>query len=427
MKNFTKILILSIFTILMIGGFANNAFAVSSTTTTPLSVTFSATPLFSEANFIPGNEVLRTINVANNSGESKNVIIEATNAIDKDGLGDKLNLVITEGESQIYNNTLGKFLRAGEVALSSLSNSSDTTYSLGVTFESDAGNDLQNKKLGFDLCVGFQGGEMHCGITVIAGENGGGGGGISGSVKLIIWNEKADNISGVGEAGSATITWNTNKLATSQVIYGLKSAGPYTLDLDAPNFGYPFSNIEDPIKVMDHSMVINGLIPGETYSYRVVSRASPATVSFEHEFSIPIPTPVENILVANNTQQGEVLGANAENIPEEDGEVAGVSTNNLSAAVASGFKNIISPCFVISLAILIILYLIWKLWLRRRFEKQGIEESEIQNKFYLFFAVSSVVALLVLLILGQYCPLIVFLIIFIISISFYSYRKLRAK
>ncbi|KKP88672.1 MAG: hypothetical protein UR92_C0001G0051 [Candidatus Nomurabacteria bacterium GW2011_GWA2_35_80] len=111
------------------------------------------------------------------------------------------------------------------MSLSAL-DSGSTTYTFEVSFLDSTDNDYQGKSLGFDLCIGFSGGNLQCGDTVVSGEDGDGGGGSisgsgSGSIVLTIFNEQALNISSVDESGIATITWNTNKLATSQVIITL--------------------------------------------------------------------------------------------------------------------------------------------------------------------------------------------------------------
>ena len=69
----------------------------------PLEVVFEQDPLFDEANFLPGNEVIRTVEVTNNTEATQTVLVEAINAIDDDGLGDELDLVIKEGEISFLN------------------------------------------------------------------------------------------------------------------------------------------------------------------------------------------------------------------------------------------------------------------------------------------------------------------------------------
>jgi hypothetical protein len=383
MKKIIKILISGITAIMAIAGFANVAFAGP----VPLSVTFSATPLFSEANFLPGNEVIRTVGVSNNSGATQNVIVEAVNAANTDGLGNKLNLVIKEGNIPLYTGTLGAFLSAGEISLSSLLSGSSTVYSFGVTFVSDAGNDLQNKTLGFDLCIGFNGGMMNCG-TEISGEGNTGGGGASGargtvlgtgggssggSHQLIIFNEQTASIDSVN--GSAVITWNTNLLATSQVIYGLSSGSPYFFNINnTPSFGYPFVNVEDLTKTVKHSMLLTGLVPGQTYKYRVVSRASPPTISYEHQFTVPVSSQTgggisEAVSGPLGISRGEILGANSENNNASSTTSASTSNeNNLAAVFAAGWSGLLSWWWLLIVLILMI-YLIWRFVFKSRNEE----------------------------------------------------------
>lgn len=432
MKKFTQILIISIFTILIIGGFTKPVFAA------PLEVTFSSDPLFKELNFYPSSETTSSIKVSNNSGNPQNIIVEATNAIDNDGLGNKLNFVIKEGNTEIYKKTLGAFLREGEVYLSSLADNSNTNYSFNVIFDKNADNNLQNKSLGFDLCIGFQGGSTRCGNTVISDENGGGNntnisGSSSSAATLTIFNEQAINIVNTDNSGTATINWNTNKLSTSQVIYGV-SPGPYNLNLNTlPNLGYPLGSIEDGNKVMNHSVLLTGLTPGATYVYRVVSHASPATVSYEHQFTIPLPAP-ENIKLALNNNDGNQILEKEENKNLDDtssspDDTTDTKNNNVLGAsvLASGIDNILSACSIYGLLILLLIYLIWILWLKKRNENKMVPEQEITNRFCLFFGLSSLFVIAILLLLGRYCPIWIFTISSIISFCFYFYRKFKIK
>jgi len=452
MKKFTKILILPIITIIMLGGFASVALAQP---IPPLDVHFQQNPLFSEANFLPGSAVTRTVEVFNNSGASQNIIVEAINAVDTGGLGDKLDLVIKGGGIILYNNKLSTFLRAGEVPLSTLANSANATYSFGVTFASDADNNTQNATLGFDLCVGFSGGTRNCGDTIVGGEgdtgsdagntgngsNGGTvsgtGGGGSGTQHLIIFNERATSINAV--AGSAVIIWDTNLLATSQVIYGPKINPTYSFDINnLPKFGYPSITTEDATKVIKHSVFIPNLTPGETYVYRVISRASPPTISYEHEFTVPISSGTESVITVGigTTEPGAesagsaggVLGASSENNEDTPpvGEIAGAfDAKNLASVFSSGWSGIFSKCSLIAILILLIGYLIWKFILRPRYERRGLSEEEIKRKFYAFFGLFSALAIVIAFVINQYCPIPIFLIALLISSGFYTYHIVK--
>ncbi|HCR36358.1 TPA: hypothetical protein DIU22_04970 [Candidatus Woesebacteria bacterium] len=337
-------------------------------------------------------------------------------------------------------NVFSDFLSAGPVSLSAL-DSGSTTYTFEVSFLDSTDNDYQGKSLGFDLCIGFSGGNLQCGDTVVSGEDGDGGGGSisgsgSGSIVLTIFNEQALNISSVDESGIATITWNTNKLATSQVIYG-PTPPAYILDIVEPYlgyFGYPLGTVEDTTKVINHSVSLTGLIPGQTYVYRVVSRASPPTISPEHQFTVPsITSPLAQagagaVLGASTGEEGNGEPVSRESVLGEtfsDTEEAPGLSENLAAVFASGFGDILSICTLIALLILLAIYLIWRLWLRKKYEKDLVAEEEIKNRFYLFFGDSALLAILVCVVLNKYCPLPVFVIAFIISLCLYVYRKFK--
>jgi hypothetical protein len=87
---------------------------------------------------------------------------------------------------------------------------------------------------------------------------------------------------------SMTVTWETNKPATSRVVYDTASHP----DLgSASNYGYANSTAEQDIdpKVSSHSVGLSGLTAGTTYYYRVISAASPETVGAEQTFSTQSP------------------------------------------------------------------------------------------------------------------------------------------
>ena len=296
MKNFLKILILPIALIIVLGGFAPHAYAV-----TPLVVDFDPDPLFDEANFLPLDETSGTVTVTNNSGEEQDILTEAINILDNDDFGSLLRLTIVGSSGTLFDDSLADFFStAGEVPLGAISDGESKVFTYTVSFINSSDNSYQGKMLGFDICVGFEGGATHCGDTIVGGENdtdGGGGtgnppsggtipgsGGGGGSYPLAVYNEQAGDVD--TDAGTATIEWDTNFLSTSQVIYGLASGGPYLLDLSIlPNLGYPLGTAETSTKVLHHSVPLTGLSPGETYVYRVVSRASPPTVSVERQFT----------------------------------------------------------------------------------------------------------------------------------------------
>ena len=120
--------------------------------------------------------------------------------------------------------------------------------------------------------------------------------GVTIKIYTILFNEPAPIISEKAAAPqsngtSITVTWTTDHLATSRVVYDIVSS---TLGV-APNYGYANSTVEDFTLVTDHSVVISDLIPATTYYFRSISRGSPITVSEEFSATtgnIPLSAPV---------------------------------------------------------------------------------------------------------------------------------------
>lgn len=83
-------------------------------------------------------------------------------------------------------------------------------------------------------------------------------------------------------SSSVTVTWTTDSLATSRVIYDTVS---HAVLGSAPNYGYANSTVEDPTLVTSHSVGISGLTAGTTYYYRTISHGSPETVGEEKTFN----------------------------------------------------------------------------------------------------------------------------------------------
>ena len=440
MKKLIQKLILSGLVVIASFGFVSSALA------TPLEVTFTPDPLFNETNFLPSDDSQGTVTVENNTEATQTILTEAINVSDNDNLGSQLTIIIEDIGGPLYNDQLSDFLStAGEVSLGTIASGATRTFTYTVAFINTDDNNYQGKTLGFDICVGFQGGTTHCGDTVVGDENGtdggggggggdipGTGGGSSGSLpSLIIFNEQTSGIS----TTTATITWNTNLLSTSQVVYGLASGGPYILDLGLLNFGYPLGTIEDPTKVIDHSVFLSDLVSGETYLYRVVSRASPPTISFEHQFTVPSLFALRNQDDqnspgdSNNSNNGDGEGSGSSStITTEDannGESESGDRNILAAsALLSGFENILSICSLIDLLILLLIYLIWVWWLRKKYEKNLVSEEEIQNRFYLFFGSCSLLAIIVAILIREYCVLPVFFVAILFSLIGYCLRRL---
>jgi hypothetical protein len=252
-----------------------------------LVVQFEQTPLFNEANFVPGGSVTRWVKVTNNSGSAQRIATEAINENDPDGLASQLNLTIKEGATVIFNDTLKKFFDQGETYLSSLANGATTQYDFTIAFNSGAGDDYQGKTLGFDIIVGFEGTE---GGLPLPQPGSGGGGGLPPGLTI------SNTSTPITTETSVTIIWDTSYASTSQVIYALEGE-LHTLNLadntgTPPKYGYARTTPESDTtpKVTAHSVTITGLSSGTMYYYRAVSHSSLA-ISQEYTFTTsPTPT-----------------------------------------------------------------------------------------------------------------------------------------
>ena len=290
-----------------------------------LVIEFESTPLFNEANFLPGNEITRYAKVTNNTGVSKDIIAEVINVSDPDNFADALTLVISEGDTELFNDSLADFFDAGEVALSEVSGGGSLKqYDFSIVFNSPSGNSYQENSLGFDILIGFAG---DGGGGEEGGGGGGGGGGGESSRGLSILNETIQALD--VETTSITIVWNTSYRSTSRVVY---STIPNTFDFNStPNYGYSFSTVEldSPASsngVLNHSVTITGLTPGTTYYFRTISHASPDSLSFEYSF-----TTLGEKNVGQQTGQGNIASGNS--------LVAGTSNSGISVVFAQEPEN----------------------------------------------------------------------------------------
>lgn len=294
--------------LLCVFSFTTSAYAAN------ISVVFEQTPLFSEGDVKPGDSISRTVTVTNTSGAPQNVYVKAENGFSTGSLADTLFLTVVNGSTFISDLPVSSFIDGAERALTqNLANGASVAYTFTVDFPSSAGNEYQLGTAGFDFCIGFSAGQNGCisdgngggeggggggsgggggGSTPTGGGGGGGGNGpVSGTIPLDTFNEDAQNIT---LAGDATIVWDTNLPATSKVVFGLQSGGSYSLNLFDSNFGYPLGTSEEVALGLNHSIPLGGLIPGETYVYRVASRQNPTdvfTVSPEFIFTVPLTGP----------------------------------------------------------------------------------------------------------------------------------------
>jgi len=277
--------------------------------TDPLVVEFETTPLFSEANFLPGGGVTRWVKVTNNSGSNQRIVTEAINYPNPIPAGDlsrALMFVIKKGTTDLYGGSsptgpklLYDFYQDSgsysEISLSDLISGATTQYDFIISFPTEKENEWQNATTTFDILIGFQG--TGGGILPGISSSGGGGGPSTGSGSssggggwlppgLTIQNEATATTTET----SVTFIWTTSYPASSQVIYA-EEGESHILDLTdnagiPPKYGYARTSPEYNIspKVTSHLVTVGGLTPGTRYYYRTVSHASLA-IGEEHSFA----------------------------------------------------------------------------------------------------------------------------------------------
>ena len=268
-KLFIVSLGLSLFTV-------SSVFAQGSVT-----VDFEYDPLFEEANFLPGDSVTRYVEVTNDTGETKDIGVKLINFSDPDNLGDQTNMRIYEGTTDYFDDTLTVLSNQSDgVALSSLSNGQTIKYYFEAIFNPTSDNDYQGKQMGFDIVMGTMNGEENGGPVFTS---------LGGTViipGLRIFNEEEKGI----EETSATVTWQTNLDATSQIIYSSVDEG-HTLDINNPplyGYAHAYPVPEDSSIKTGHEIILLGLDSCTDYYYRIVAKTSSSgkpTISEEFSFT----------------------------------------------------------------------------------------------------------------------------------------------
>lgn len=135
-----------------------------------LEVTFEQTPLFNSSSLAPGDSVVKTVTVKNNGTVTESVYVSVANETST-GLADVIQLTIVASSTgtTYFDNSFSTFFSSVPVALGTLSAVDSEIFIFTATFQDSADDTYQATTMGFDLIVGFEGGESES-------DNGGGGG-----------------------------------------------------------------------------------------------------------------------------------------------------------------------------------------------------------------------------------------------------------
>jgi len=265
----------------LVGGLLVPNFALAA-----LAVTFESTPLFLNANVMPGDAVTRTVTVSNTGTASEQVLFSLANTF-SDGLAEVMEIAVIADGAVFVDTTYVTLFDGTEVPLGSLPAGATRTYAFTSLLDPAVGNQYQLATMGFDLLIGFASGQS---VTDAPSTRSGGGGGGS---RFSLFNESVS----VRGNTAAILTWDTNRSATSYAVCGNDNDGPFKLDSTDALFGYVFATTEDTAKVRTHTAEFDDLATGR-YSCRVASREDVQddfTVSGELYFTILPPGEVAGI------------------------------------------------------------------------------------------------------------------------------------
>lgn len=98
------------------------------------------------------------------------------------------------------------------------------------------------------------------------------------------------------QEGCAVVEWTTPIVATAQIIFAEVGAAPESVDATKPPFyWYPTGTLQNADATGIHRVILSGLTPGKTYSYRLVSRSHPTAVPYisaEKFLTVPLTAPI---------------------------------------------------------------------------------------------------------------------------------------
>jgi uncharacterized repeat protein (TIGR01451 family) len=141
-------------------------------------VTFETKPLFSEADFMPGDSVSKWVEVENIHTADITARANAANISDPGHLGDDISLTVKRGVQIFYTGPLSGFFAAGSLDLGAIAAGETARYDFIAGFNFGAGDAYQGKALAFDINVtaegpgGNGGNDPACGDgTCAAGED----------------------------------------------------------------------------------------------------------------------------------------------------------------------------------------------------------------------------------------------------------------
>jgi len=123
-------------------------------------------PIFTVANFAPGQSESRSVVITNGGSGIRPVGARSEIVNDADGLSQMIDFKISDGVTDVYGGTsatgpktLANFFTEGVppngIFMSNLSAGATKTYTFTAKFKESAGNDFQNKQVVFNIIIGI--------------------------------------------------------------------------------------------------------------------------------------------------------------------------------------------------------------------------------------------------------------------------------
>lgn len=174
-------------------GFVGTAFAQE------IDVDYGGGPLFSNADFLPGDTEVRTFTVENLSETQQEVRLRTVNESNT-GLAEVVHMQIeAQAGAEYFDDTLLQLFAVNFVSLGNIDVGDTEQFVIGATFLPDSGNGYQSGSAGFALCVGFAGDNENCVTDTDPGPGGyaqgsyDGGNGNGESISLTPSNDSDDD------------------------------------------------------------------------------------------------------------------------------------------------------------------------------------------------------------------------------------------
>jgi len=176
-RDFKKLLTISIFIfVFLLFFFVSDPVLAVTKVSGDLELSYSPDPLFSsDIIWYPGLLKTRYFTVKNNDSQTHKIIINAQDEQETGGLSQVMFFEVLKGSNSLYGQsetkTINNFWNDGDVQLTDVNAGQQTEYTLKVSFWQGAGNEYQNKDLGFNILISFEGTDDEVVVEVDDGDD----------------------------------------------------------------------------------------------------------------------------------------------------------------------------------------------------------------------------------------------------------------